>query len=173
MENRNGLCLDVAVDEANGRAEREQAVAMVRRAKRRHPVWPTTLAADGGYVAGAFLDPWRFCADPKVSERMFQDLAAKVKLIKALKRMKHERILTVTDSPYVNVTYGDVRKNMPPDYNEQILGAIEETFGVRVTKIGTKEVARDEDIQHLWRNESREANEILLRLEQNPERAEA
>ena len=56
MENRNGLCLDVAVDEANGRAEREQAVAMVRRAKRRHPVWPTTLAADGGYVAGAFLD---------------------------------------------------------------------------------------------------------------------
>jgi transposase len=56
MENRNGLCLDVAVDEANGRAEREQAVAMVRRAKRRHPVWPTTLAADGGYVAGTFLD---------------------------------------------------------------------------------------------------------------------
>ena len=111
-------------------------------------------------VVGAFLDPWRFCADPGVSERMFQDLVAKVRLIKALKRMKHERILTVTDSPYVNVTYGDVLKNMPPDYNEQILGMIGETFGVQVTKIGTKEVAEDEDIQNLWRNESPEANTI-------------
>jgi hypothetical protein len=114
-------------------------------------------------VIDAFLDPWRFCADPGVSERMFQDLVAKVKLIKALKRMKHERILTVTDSPYVNVTYGDVLKNMPPDYNEKILGVIEETFGVKVTKIGTKEVAEDEDVQNLWRNKSPEANAIAQR----------
>ncbi|HUU15798.1 MAG TPA: hypothetical protein VMW72_01500 [Sedimentisphaerales bacterium] len=118
-------------------------------------------------VIGAFLDPWRFCADPGVSERMFQDLVAKVKLIKALKRMKHERILTVTDSPYVNVTYGDVRKNMPPDYNEKILGLIEETFGVKVTKIGTKEVAEDEDVQNLWRNKSPEANAIAQRWIRN------
>jgi hypothetical protein len=118
-------------------------------------------------VIGAFLDPWRFCADPGVSERMFQDLVAKVKLIKALKRMKHERILTVTDSPYVNVTYGDVRKNMPPDYNEKILGVIEETFGVKVTKIGTKEVAEDEDVQNLWRNENPEANTIAQRWIRN------
>ncbi len=118
-------------------------------------------------VIGAFLDPWRFCADPGVSERMFQDLVAKVKLIKALKRMKHERILTVTDSPYVNVTYGDVLKNMPPDYNEKILGAIEETFGVKVTKIGTKEVAGDEDVQNLWHNNSPEANAIAQRWIRN------
>jgi len=114
-------------------------------------------------VIDAFLDPWRFSADPGVSERMFQDLVAKVKLIKALKRMKSERILTVTDSPYVNVTYGDFLKNMPPDYNEKILGVIEETFGVKVTKIGTKEVAADEDVQNLWRNESPEANAIAQR----------
>ena len=114
-------------------------------------------------VIDAFLDPWRFSADPGVSERMFQDLVAKVKLIKALKRMKHERILTVTDSPYVNVTYGDYLKNMPPDYNEKILGVIENTFGVKVTKIGTKEVAADEDVQNLWRNESPEANAIAQR----------
>jgi len=118
-------------------------------------------------VIGAFLDPWRFCADPGVSERMFQDLVAKVKLIKALKRMKHERILTVTDSPYVNVTYGDFRKNIPPDYNEKILGVIEETFGVKVTKIGTKEVAEDEDVQNLWRNGSPEANAIAQRWIRN------
>ncbi len=118
-------------------------------------------------VIDAFLDPWRFCADPGVSERMFQDLVAKVKLIKALKRMKHERILTVTDSRYVNVTYGDVLKNMPLDYNEKILGVIEETFGVKVTKIGTKEVAADEDVQNLWRNQSPEANAIAQRWIRN------
>ncbi|MHC4170835.1 MAG: hypothetical protein ACYSWQ_28190, partial [Planctomycetota bacterium] len=106
-----------------------------------YPLYKTNRVVD------AFLDPWRFCADPSVSERMFQDLVAKVELIKALKRMKHERILTVTDSPYVNVTYGDALRNMPPDYNEKILGEIEETFGVKVTKIGTKEVAADEDVQ--------------------------
>ncbi|MHC4534517.1 MAG: hypothetical protein ACYS6K_11245 [Planctomycetota bacterium] len=114
-------------------------------------------------VIDAFLDPWQFSADPAVSERMFQDLVAKIKLIKALKRMKHERILTVTDSPYVNVTYGDVLKNMPTDYNEKILGVIEETFGVKVTKIGTKEVAADEDVQNLWRSDSPEANAIAQR----------
>ena len=118
-------------------------------------------------VIDAFLDPWRFSADPAVSERMFQDLVAKVKLIKALKRMKHERILTVTDSPYVNVTYGDVLRNMPPDYNEKILGVIAETFGVKVTKIGTKEVAEDKDVQDLWRNKSPQADAIAQRWIRN------
>lgn len=114
-------------------------------------------------VVPAFLDPWQFCADPKVPERMFQDLVDKIKLIAMLKRMRSEHILTVTDSPYVNVTYGDLLANMPEDYNEQILGAIDETFGTRVTKIGTKEVTQDKDIQDLWHNESQEANEIAQR----------
>jgi hypothetical protein len=126
-----------------------------------YPLYKTNRVVD------AFLDPWRFCADPSVSERMFQDLVAKVKLIKALKRMKHERILTVTDSPYVNVTYGDALQNISPDYNEKILGAIERTFGVKVTKIGTKEVAADEDIQNLWHNKSPQANAIAQRWIRN------
>ena len=114
-------------------------------------------------VVDAFLDPWRFCADPNVSERMFHDLVEKIRLIRMLKRMKQERILTVTDSPYVNVTYGDRLKNMPADYNERILGAIDETFGTQVTKIGTKEVVEDQDIQNLWNSESPEANKIAQR----------
>ncbi len=126
-----------------------------------YPLYKTNRIID------AFLDPWRFSADPAVSERMFLDLADKVRLIKALKRMKHERILTVTDSQYVNVTYGDVLRNMPPGYNEQILGVIEETFGVKVTKIGTKEVADDPDVQNLWRNESPQANAIARRWIRN------
>ncbi|MBK9126282.1 MAG: IS5 family transposase [Phycisphaerales bacterium] len=55
METDAGLCLDVAVDEANGRAEREQALTMVQRLKRRHPIRPASLAADKGYAAGPFL----------------------------------------------------------------------------------------------------------------------
>lgn len=118
-------------------------------------------------VIDAFLDPWRFSADPKVSERMFHDLAAKIKLIRMLKHMKSERILTVTDSPYVNVTYGDLRRNMPADYNQTILGAIDETFGTQVTKIGSREVTNDRDIQQLWSHDSPEANAIARRWIRN------
>jgi hypothetical protein len=114
-------------------------------------------------TVGAFLDPWRFCADPNVSEKMFRDLVDKIKLIRTLKRMKSEHILTVTDSQYVNVMYGDVLKSPPSRYNEMIMGAIDETFGTRVTKIGSKEVVEDKDIQGLWAGESKEANEIARR----------
>lgn len=55
MENRHGLVVDVSVSEANGRAERTEALKLVRRAKRRHKLKMRTLAADKGYAAGAFL----------------------------------------------------------------------------------------------------------------------
>lgn len=54
-ENRHGLVLAVEVDEANGTAERESALRMVDRLKRRHGVAPTTLGADMGFDAGPFL----------------------------------------------------------------------------------------------------------------------
>ncbi|MCI0436265.1 MAG: IS5 family transposase [Gemmatimonadetes bacterium] len=53
-ENRHGLIVDLEVTEANGRAEREAAVAMVRRTKQRRTRMKT-LAGDRGYDAGAFL----------------------------------------------------------------------------------------------------------------------
>ena len=114
-------------------------------------------------VIDAFLDPWRFCADAAVSEQMFNDLVDKVSLIRTLKRMKGERILTVTDSEYVNVTYGDHLKYMPADYNETFVAAIDESFGTKVTKISTREVVEDKDIQHLWRDGSQEASDIARR----------
>jgi transposase len=55
MENRNGLVVDFTASDANGTAEREQALAMVRRTKQRHELTPRTLAADKGYDAGPFL----------------------------------------------------------------------------------------------------------------------
>lgn len=56
MENRSGLCLDIAVGEANGTAERICAGAMLDRTFHRHELWPKTLGADAGYKDGKFLD---------------------------------------------------------------------------------------------------------------------
>ncbi len=55
MENRNGLVVDVSVTEANGFAERDAALEMLGRSRRRHGLEPLTLGADKGYAAGAFL----------------------------------------------------------------------------------------------------------------------
>jgi transposase len=55
MENRNGLCLAIAVDDPNGKYERLQAAEMLERTRRRHRLWPKTLGADGNYKEGAFL----------------------------------------------------------------------------------------------------------------------
>lgn len=55
MENRSGLCVAVAVDSCDGRAERRNAMRMLRHVRRRHGLTPRTLGADGGYKAGEFL----------------------------------------------------------------------------------------------------------------------
>lgn len=55
MENRNGLCLDITIDEANGMAERIQSAAMLDHVRRRHGLWPRTLGADAGYRDGKYL----------------------------------------------------------------------------------------------------------------------
>lgn len=54
-ENRHGLIVGVTVSEANGMAERQAALDMLTRAKRRHRLRPTTLGADKGYDAGEFF----------------------------------------------------------------------------------------------------------------------
>jgi transposase len=53
MENRNGLCVDVRVAPATGHAERDEALEMLRRLRRRG-YDPKTLAGDKGYCLGDF-----------------------------------------------------------------------------------------------------------------------
>ena len=48
MENRNGLCVDIELTQANGMAEREGALTMLERQPARG-IYPRTLAADAGY----------------------------------------------------------------------------------------------------------------------------
>jgi transposase len=56
MDTQSGLCVDIAVAEANGTAERTQALAMLADVRqRRVRCVPRSLGADGGYKAGAFL----------------------------------------------------------------------------------------------------------------------
>ena len=55
MENRNGLCLDILLGQADGFAERESAWNMMVDTWRRHDLWPSTLGMDAAYVDGAFL----------------------------------------------------------------------------------------------------------------------
>lgn len=55
MENRHGLCLDIAVAVADGHAERDTAEKLLRRFRRRHGIKAKTLAGDAGYEAGEFL----------------------------------------------------------------------------------------------------------------------
>jgi len=56
MDARSGLLVDIAVDEANGTAERVQALRLLDDVRRRRVrCWPQTLGADGGYQAGPFL----------------------------------------------------------------------------------------------------------------------
>jgi hypothetical protein len=111
-------------------------------------------------VITAFLDPWKFSRSSKVLDLMYNDLVGKIKLIMALKKLKDSTILTVTDSPFVNVMYGDMQKNPPDDYNEKMLAAILDTFGVKVIKIGSEVVCADNDVKKLWFEESKEAIEI-------------
>jgi len=55
MENRNGLLIDISVAQADGHAERAEALAMVERTRERQKVRVRTLGMDAGYDAGPFL----------------------------------------------------------------------------------------------------------------------
>jgi len=55
IENRNGLIMAVSVSEANGRAEWEESLRMLKDMKDRLGFYPKTLGADKGYDTGDFL----------------------------------------------------------------------------------------------------------------------
>jgi len=54
-DSESGLCVSIAVDVADGRAERRNALAMLDRVQRRHDILPRVIAADAGYGTGDFL----------------------------------------------------------------------------------------------------------------------
>jgi transposase len=49
MENRNSIIMGIEVNEANGYAEREATISMLKQLSKRHRKRPTALAEDAGY----------------------------------------------------------------------------------------------------------------------------
>ena len=58
MENRNGLCVDLSIAHATGTAEREEALALLRRLAERG-YRPRTLGGDKGYDVASFVESVR------------------------------------------------------------------------------------------------------------------
>lgn len=54
-DNKRALLLDIKVDEASGRAERDAALSMLKRVKGRHGLKTYSVSADKGYDDGSFL----------------------------------------------------------------------------------------------------------------------
>ncbi len=54
-DSRTGVCLNVSIDTADGRAERRNALRMLDRVRKRHRITPKVLAADANYTSGEFL----------------------------------------------------------------------------------------------------------------------
>lgn len=54
-DSRTGLCVQIAVDAADGKAERRNALQMLDRTRKRQKIIPKVLAADANYTSGAFL----------------------------------------------------------------------------------------------------------------------
>ena len=54
-DSRTGLCVNIAVDIADGRAECRNALLMLDRVQKRHQITPKVLGTDANYTSGGFL----------------------------------------------------------------------------------------------------------------------
>ena len=130
---------------------------------------PHELFREKGKILTACLDRPGTCS-PDITSSMFDDLVEKIRLIQALTTIKESTILSVTDSPYVTSsrgdlthTYdGDIRQLSPQEHNDIFLKAVKETLGANVTKIGTAEISIDEDIQNIDQQKAEEIAKIWL-----------
>ena len=112
-----------------------------------------------GRIITAQLDRRNVCP-PSASAAMLEDLVAKVKIIRAIKRLKESRILVITPLEYLNqVDYqGDRNKHFPKNYNQIYTRALKESLGVELIRI-----APHEFYEALEKVNAKEAQEIAER----------
>jgi len=112
-----------------------------------------------GRIITAQLDRRNVCS-PSASAVMFEDLVSKIKIIKAIKKLKESRILVITPLQYLNqVDYqGDRNKHFPKDYNQTYTRALKESLGVELVRIAPQEF-----YEALEKVDVREAQEIANR----------
>jgi hypothetical protein len=93
-------------------------------------------------VLTAQLDRRNLCA-PSVTEKMFQDLVYKIKLIQVIKDLKETKILMVKnaeDEIIASVNYrGDQKQSFPPDHNERYLENFIKVFGAEIVPVEAEE----------------------------------
>lgn len=121
---------------------------------------PFELYDKQGNVLTAYLDREAILA-PERSQAMFDDLLAKINLMKALRRMKEARILFIAN-PAANFSLSDY-KVFPPRYNDIYRGRLKEAFGTDIITRDIKELVEvymdmgDEEakkIARVWIDES-------------------
>ena len=121
---------------------------------------PYKLYLEKGKILFSSLDRLSSCS-PSITKAMFEDLVGKIKLIRALKKMKESKLLLVNRGKYISAYFrGERRTTYPPGFNELILDTLEKTFGTKVQKIEPDEIYEDEDIQNIWYNDDKEQKEI-------------
>lgn len=124
---------------------------------------PYKLFEERACLLTATCDRGNVCK-PAQSASMFDDLVEKISLVDALAKMKRARMLVITDNPYVHVhhgdlhsTYpGDLRQKAPEEFNEIFQEAVNGSLGTEITKIGTAEVASNQDVRNTDEQQARE-----------------
>ncbi len=96
---------------------------------------PYELYSERGRILTACLDR-RNAANPAITSAMFDDLVAKLELIRVLRQMKESRIISV--SPYERFAIVDY-KHLPPGYNKSLTNALDEYFGIDLVKVDVGE----------------------------------
>jgi hypothetical protein len=93
-------------------------------------------------ILTAQMDRRSLC-DPSVSEKMFNDLVYKIKLIQVIQDLKKTRILMLTsgiDDTIASVNYrGDFNQSFPQDHNERYTRNLRELLGVEIVRVKPEE----------------------------------
>ncbi|MBN2316012.1 MAG: hypothetical protein JXM79_18945, partial [Sedimentisphaerales bacterium] len=113
-------------------------------------------------ILTAQLDRRNLC-DPSLSEKMFNDLVYKIKLIQVIQDLKKTRILMLTsgiNDIIASVNYrGDFNQSFPQDHNERYARNVKDIFGIEIVRVAAEEfyelfrtmnIRKAEDIAEGW-----------------------
>jgi len=118
-------------------------------------------------ILTAQLDRRNLC-DRHLSEKMFNDLVYKIKLIQVIKELGKTRILMLTPGINDNIAQvnyrGDFNQSFPKDHNERYTRNLKELFGVEIVRVDAEEfyelyrkldIGKAEQIAEEWINGAR------------------
>jgi len=111
MENRYGLCIDIAVDSADGQAERRSALKMLKRIKKRQKIKPKTIGLDAGYDDGDFL------------------LSLEKQAIVPHVPLRNEHIVSVDEAAYARRRAKQIKATKGYNTSQRIRKRVEEIIG--------------------------------------------